>query len=174
MPRILSTRLAESEALRGRAESDLARLKEQFLRLRADLENLRKRGQKEKEDLRKFANQAFVEALIPVLDSFDQSHAALNSTHDVEALARGFESIRQQLENVLKSQGFERVDAAGQVFDPNFHEALAVIPSGEHPEDTVVDVLQNGYLLNGRLVRPARVRIAQRPAEAARRDKDPR
>ena len=150
------------QSRRRRDEAELRRVGEQVLRLRAEFDNFRKRAQREKEDLKKFANQALVEALVPVLDSFDQAQAALDAARNVEALTRGLAAIREQMENVLKAQGFEKVEAEGQVFDPNFHEALAVVKTDDHPENAVVDVVQSGYLLNGRLIRPARVRIAQK------------
>jgi molecular chaperone GrpE len=146
----------KSEALRL-AQSELAQL-------RADFDSFRKRVQREREELRKFAVQGFVEALIPVLDSFDQAAAALESTHDAKALTQGFQAIRRQLETVLRGQGFEKLDAApGQAFDPSFHEALAVVAANGAPQNAIMDVIQSGYLLNGRLIRPVRVRISGKP-----------
>jgi molecular chaperone GrpE len=140
-----------------------AALREQALRARAELDNYRKRVTREKEDLEKFAVQKFVNALIPALDSFDQALGALEQTHDAQTLADGIVAIHQQLHQVLAAQGVETINPAGQPFDPNEHEALAVEKTEEQPHNSVVNVFQTGYKLNGRVLRPARVRIAQKP-----------
>jgi len=140
-----------------------AALRDQVLRSRAELDNFRKRVVREKEDLEKFAAQKFVNAIIPALDSFDHAVAALEKTHDAQTLAEGVLAIHQQLHQSLIAQGVEAINPIGQAFDPNEHEALAVEKTEEQPHNSVIDVFQNGYKLNGRVLRAARVRIAQKP-----------
>ncbi|HBF34491.1 TPA: nucleotide exchange factor GrpE [Candidatus Sumerlaeota bacterium] len=142
---------------------NVATLRDQVLRSRAELDNFRKRVTREKEDLEKFAAQKFVTAIIPALDSFDHALAALEQSHDAQTLAEGVLAIHQQLHQALVAQGVEPINPLGQAFDPNEHEALAVEKTEEQPHNSVINVFQNGYKLNGRVLRPARVRIAQKP-----------
>ena len=148
---------------RGMPATEAADWKEKFARAVADIENVRKRAQKREVEARNFAIQRFVETLIPALDSFDHALAVLDASHDPNALAEGMTAIRQQMHSALESQGIERIDALGEVFDPEIHEALSVEKTKKHPQNTVIGVMQTGYRLNGRLVRAARVTIAQKP-----------
>ncbi len=145
------------------AAAGLEQLKGQLLRTRADFDNYRKRMEKERGNTRKFALQDLLESLLPALDSFDQALQAAESDNGEEALAKGIRAIGKQMLSALADNGVEKIEAVGQPFDPNFHEALAVEKTDKHPDNTVIQVLQGGYTLNGRLVRPARVRIAQAP-----------
>ncbi len=152
----------QTEVEQLRAEAEKAR--DQYLRARADMENLRKRVTREREQLADRTLRGFIEALVPTLDSLDHALAALDADHDTEQLAEGIQAIHQQLEKALEAQGVEKVTPAlGETFDPERHEALAVEKTDEKPANTIVDVLQSGYVVRGVLVRAARVRIAQSP-----------
>ena len=154
--------VARANEAEEKSATEIQTLKSRLLRARADLDNLRKRAAREKEELKKTGVRSLIEALAPALDSFDHALAALDEAHDTEALAQGVEAIHQQLAKALRDHGLERIDPKGQPFDPNFHEGLAVEKSDEHPNNTVLDVFQCGYLLHGRIIRPARVRVSQR------------
>lgn len=138
------------------------KMQDQLLASRAELANFRKRTQREKEDLKKYASDEFLTAMAPALDSFDHALDALEKDHDAEALAKGIQAIHQQLWSALEGQGLERIHPLHETFDPNVHEALSVQQSDEHPHNSVVQVYQNGYKLHDRLLRPARVVIAQK------------
>jgi molecular chaperone GrpE len=153
--------LMEARAMHVKDNQAVSQYRQQAMLAQADLENYRKRANREKEDLRKFALQDFVEKLLLPLDSFDHALKAINSTTDVASLAQGVEAIYKQLESTLRSIGVERVEAEGKPFDPNVHEALMAEKKADMENNMVIDVLQNGYTLNGRLVRPARVRIVK-------------
>ncbi|NQU45215.1 nucleotide exchange factor GrpE [bacterium] len=144
-------------------DAEKIRLKEQIVRARAEFDNFRRRTRREKEDLKKQAIGEVVEALIPALDSFDHALAALDRDHDATALAEGILAIHQQMEKAFSTYGVEKINPVGEPFDPNFHEGLGVVQTEEHPANTVIDVLQSGWAVDGRLVRPARVKIAQKP-----------
>lgn len=150
----------EAEADPHHAEAQhVTQLKEQLLRTQAEFDNFRKRTRREIQQQTEMANQALVEALLPVLDNFERAISAPGET--VEALLTGVQMVRKQLVDILEQAGLERVDALGQPFDPNLHEAVATGEAGETPDNHVMEVLQPGYLLKGRLVRPAMVRVAR-------------
>ncbi len=128
-----------------------------MLRARADLENLRKRTDREMADARKFAVTNLLEALLPVMDSLEMGLSAPGSEADAEGLRRGIELTLGKLAAVLADFGVEIIDPQGQPFDPERHEAVMTLKSSELPVNVVAQVHQKGYLLNGRLIRPARV-----------------
>lgn len=134
---------------------EAARLREALLRMQADMDNRRKRLEREMEQVRKFANEQLLRDLVPVLDSMDQ--ALLSGEAGV---SEGMALTHKLLLDVLKRHGLEVIDPVGERFDPSWHEAMAMQPSSEQPADHVLQVLQKGYRLNGRLVRPARVIVA--------------
>ena len=146
------------------AQEAIAELNERIVRLTADFDNFRKRAQREKDEARQFANQGLLEKLLPVLDNFEM---ALTAVKDADPSVRdGVQMILDQLLGVLKESGVEPVDAMGQAFDPNLHEALSQEETTEVEEGTVVQQVQRGYKLNDRLVRPARVVVAKAPGAA--------
>ena len=146
------------------AQEAIAELNERIVRLTADFDNFRKRAQREKDEARQFANQGLLEKLLPVLDNFEM---ALTAVKDADPSVRdGVQMILDQLLGVLKESGVEPVDAMGQPFDPNLHEALSQEETTEVEEGTVVQQVQRGYKLNDRLVRPARVVVAKAPGVA--------
>ncbi|MBL69200.1 MAG: nucleotide exchange factor GrpE [Verrucomicrobiales bacterium] len=146
------------------AAEKIAELESRVLRATADLDNYRKRAQREKEEARQFANQSLLEKLLPVLDNFEM---AMDAAKDADPAVRdGVEMILGQLKGVLNESGVEEVDALGQEFDPALHEAVSQEETTEAAEGTVVKQLRKGYRLHERLVRPASVIVAKAPAEA--------
>ena len=139
---------------------------DRLLRATADHENFRKRAAREKQDAIKYANEGLIQKLVPILDNFDMAIAAAqtNGTDTAQSLQAGIAMIYQQLKNVLLEAGLEEVDASGQPFDPNWHEAVSQQESTEVPEGHVVQQLRKGYKLRDRLLRPASVIVAKKPA----------
>lgn len=136
-----------------------------FLRERADLENARKRTLREKEELAKFANEAILREILPVIDNLER--ALQHSTGNEESgagLVQGVELTLGQFRKVLEKFGVTPVSAIGTPFDPSRHEAMGQIESADYPANSVVQELQKGYLLNERLLRPALVMISRLPA----------
>ena len=133
---------------------EVARMREAMLRLKAEMDNREKRLEREMTKSRKFAVERLVRDLIPVLDSMDQALTA-------EPSSEGMELTREQALKVLSEHGLEALEPLGERFDPTWHEAIATQPSDSDPDDTVLQVLQKGYRLNERLVRPARVIVAK-------------
>lgn len=145
------------------AVAEAAKYKDLALRALADLDNFRKRSSREKEESIRYANMSLVERLLPVLDSFDLGLEAARSAKGSEAVVSGFEMVRRRLSDFLKDAGIETVDASGQVFDPNHHEAMGSEASLEVPEGTVIKQLRCGYKLKDRLIRAAGVVVSKGP-----------
>ena len=138
---------------------ELAQMKEAMLRLKAEMDNREKRLEREMSKTRKFALDALLRDLVPVLDSMDQAISS-EEAGDRGRAPEGMQLVRKQALQVLASHGLEALDPEGEKFDPTWHEAMATQPSDEHEADTIVRVLQKGYRLNDRLIRPARVIVA--------------
>lgn len=139
-----------------------------YLRARADLENYRKRAQREKEDLSRFANENLLREILPVMDNLERAlEHARQPDGDDGGLLQGVEMILSQFQRVIEKFGVTPICALGKPFDPARHEALGQVESDEHPPNTVVQELQKGYLLNDRLLRPAMVMVAKAPPAVA-------
>jgi molecular chaperone GrpE len=149
------TRMTEAEA---RAEQHRA----DFLRAIAELENVRKRAAREVEAARQFGVERFASDLLQVADTLELAVES-GATADAETLAQGQEATLRLLRSVFERAGLAIVDPAGQPFDPGLHEAMAVQPSADLPPHTVMKVVQKGWTLNGRLLRPARVIVSAAP-----------
>ncbi|NII10417.1 nucleotide exchange factor GrpE [Oleiagrimonas sp. C23AA] len=156
--------LAEIEALTaklGEAEQAAAEARETLLRERADLENQRRRVQRDLDNARRFANEKLLGELLPVCDSLEQGLAVQGA--DVEALRQGMELTLRSLRKVAEGAGLIAVDPLHQPFDPERHQAMSMVESDQHEPNTVVSVMQKGYVLNDRLLRPALVAVAKAP-----------
>ncbi|GGK18396.1 nucleotide exchange factor GrpE [Caldalkalibacillus thermarum] len=152
------------EELQAQLEEALQKADEyyqRYLRAQADFDNFRKRTRKEKEELQKYAALPVIEQLLPVLDNFERALAAGQSTKDAESLMKGVEMVFKQVQQVLTKQGLEEIEAVGKPFDPHFHEAVMQVESEEHESGIVVEELQKGYMLKGKVIRPAMVKVSQ-------------
>ncbi len=146
------------------ARAEAARNWDLYLRTQADLENYRKRAQREKDDLSKFANEAILREILPVMDNLERALEHAGAADGSEGLVQGVEMTMEQFRRVLEKFGVKAIEAAGQPFDPALHEAMGQMETSEVPPNAVAKVLQGGYLLNDRLLRPALVMIAKAPA----------
>ena len=149
----------------AQAQQQVAELKDRLLRSQADWDNSRKRILREKEEAVRYASEALLEKLLPVLDNFEMGMDAAKTATDAKAISQGFEMVLAQLQQVLKEAGVEAVDAVGHPFDPHRHEALGHHESDDHPEGHVLRQMRKGYKLKDRLLRPASVFVAK-PTEA--------
>ena len=131
-----------------------------YLRLMAEFQNYKKRVAKEKSDIHSYANEKIVTELLEVLDNFERALATDNST-DVEGYAQGMKLIFNQLLGVLTKSGLVEVKALGEEFDPNMHNAVMTADSEEYDSNKVCSVLQKGYTLNGKVIRPSMVTVAK-------------
>ena len=147
---------AEAEKHKAQADEYLQLLQ----RVQADFDNFRRRTQQEREDWSKYCSARMVANLLPVLDNFERALHAAGS--DINNFLEGMQLIYKQLKDVMEKEGVMTMDAVGKEFDPNFHEAVMQEPSEEHPDNTVLEELQKGYLLADRVIRPAMVKVAKK------------
>lgn len=135
------------------------------LRARAELDNVQKRTAREIANAHKYALERFLTDLLPVKDSLDLGYAAATGSSDIATLREGMELTLKLLDAVLEKHGVQVLDPVGEPFNPELHQAMSVQESAEVAPGTVVTVVQKGYVLNGRVLRPAMVIVAKRPAE---------
>ncbi len=140
-------------------EKDVAVWKDRYMRNMAEFENFRRRSQKEKSDWIKTATEGIVISLCDVMDNFERAWEQVEEDELEKPFIKGVKQIEQQLNSILSKEGVKKVDSKNQEFNPEYHEALAHIPS-ELEENIVAAVIQNGYTLNGKLIRPARVAVS--------------
>ncbi|MDF2655000.1 MAG: grpE [Bacillota bacterium] len=134
-------------------------LNTRYLRLAADFQNFRKRVEKEKSDIYAYANEKIVVDLLDVIDNFER--ALEHSEGSSDSFSEGMNMIFKQFKGVLEKSGVEEMTPEGEPFDPNFHHAVIMESSGEHESGNVTQVLQKGYLLNKKVIRPAMVKVAE-------------
>ena len=146
--------------------------KEQYLRTLADMENLRKRTQRDKEDLAKYANENILREILPVIDNLERAVEHVEQAGNEDGLLEGVQMTLTQFSQLLNKFGVESVDAIGQPFDPAYHQAMGQLESEEQPVNTVVQQMQKGYQLNKRLLRPAFVMLAKAPIAVETEDID--
>lgn len=130
-----------------------------YKRLQADFDNFRRRTNQEKEQLSGFVKGNVLADLLPVLDNFERAVQS-PAEGDAKTFLDGFVMIHQNLMTTLQKHGLEPIEAVGQPFDPNLHQAIMRVETDEYPEDTVVEVLQTGYTVDGRCIRPAMVKVS--------------
>jgi len=163
---------AEAESAKADAEmakltADLEALRQSMLRSQADFANYRKRIEKERFEDSKRATARVIEGLIPVIDGFEHALAAHHEA-EYESYRKGFELIYKQLLDNLTRLGVERIDPVGKPFDPHLHQAMDRTETTEHADGTILQVFQPGYVLHGRVLRPAMVRVAVHPSPASK------
>lgn len=142
----------------AKLEEQLAELNDKYLRLFSDFDNYRKRTAKERIELAKTAGEDFFKAILPVLDDFERGLKAMNAAADVNALKEGVDLIYNKLNNTLVSKGLEPLSSIGNVFDADIHEAITNIPApSDDLKGKVVDEVERGYALNGKVIRYAKV-----------------
>ena len=145
-------------------QADLDRFRDLALRSQADFENYKKRAAREKEDAIKFANSSLLERLVSILDNFELGLAAAKTENKESSIYSGMVLVQKQLNDLLEENGLQSIEAEGQKFDPNLHEAIAHEPS-DTPEETVIRQARRGYRFKDRLLRPARVVVSSGPAK---------
>jgi len=135
-----------------------------YMRSQAEIENLKKRFQKEKSDLIRYSNESLIKQLLTVLDNLEKAIFAAQDEHSVDAVREGVELTLKGLMDTLEKSGLEQVEAEGEPFDPNFHEAISEQKDNAAKPGTVLQVFQKGYILNERLIRPAMVVVSKNTA----------
>ncbi|MFV0558133.1 MAG: nucleotide exchange factor GrpE [Enterococcus sp.] len=148
---------SEVDALKAEVE----KMEDQFLRARAEIANITTRNRNEREQLQKYRSQDLGKKLLPAIDNLERAMAAKVSDEQSVNLKKGVAMVLESLQQALKEEGIEEIPAAGETFDPNLHQAVQMIPSEEVESETIVEVLQKGYKLHERVLRPSMVIVAQ-------------
>ena len=147
---------AELDQLRNNVEETHNR----YLRTLADFDNYRKR---QREEISRHANlvrEELILKLLPAIDNLERALASAEAQHSYESLVEGVSLTLRQMQEMMRKEGVEPIEAAGKEFNPEFHEAMMRVPTDDYPENTVIDELEKGYTLGGKVLRPARVRVA--------------
>ena len=148
-----------------RLKQQLQQAKEQYLRTLADFENTKKRLHREKAEFVRYASETVVRELLPVIDSLDQALVAVDKQADPQAVIKGVHLIYRQLLGVLDREGVKRIPTVGEPFDPHQHEAVAQVDATDGAsENTIVEEVQVGYTMHGKVIRPAMVKVAKTSA----------
>jgi molecular chaperone GrpE len=158
--------LAEAQDRIAALEAETAKLKDQALRAMAETENIRRRSEREREDTAKFAISSFAKSLLDAADNMRRAIDAVpaEAVEQDQALATlmdGVAATERQLLAAFERNGITRIEPVGEVFDPNFHQAMFELPGSGKPAGTIIQVIQPGYVLQGRLLRPAMVGVAK-------------
>ncbi|MCJ7685091.1 MAG: nucleotide exchange factor GrpE [Desulfobacteraceae bacterium] len=135
-----------------------------YIRSQAEIDNLKKRYQKERQSLVKFANESFIRQLLPVVDNLEKAITHSQNEDSIEAIRDGVDLTLKGLMDILQKAGIETVEAVGEQFDPNFHEAVSEMADDGVEPGTVIKDLQKGYILNQRLIRPSMVIVSKKTA----------
>ncbi|MFA4916864.1 MAG: nucleotide exchange factor GrpE [Syntrophales bacterium] len=142
-------------------EREAAENFDKYMRAVADLENYKKRAGKEKSELVKYCNENLIRDILPLADSLERACKHACNSDDFEAFKTGLKLVQEQLDCCLEKHGVEKIEAMGKDFDPNIHEALFQADAEEHEDNKVIDEIEKGYLLNSRLLRPAKVSVGK-------------
>ncbi|HLW35821.1 MAG TPA: nucleotide exchange factor GrpE [Chthoniobacterales bacterium] len=145
-------------------QADLDRFRDLAMRTQADFENYKKRSAREKDDAIKYANKSLLEKLVSIVDHFELGLEAARDEGETSPVYSGMSLVSKQLQDFLAENGLQPIEAVGQKFDPNFHEAIGHEPSADVPEDIVIRQTRRGYRFKDRLLRPSAVVVSSGPA----------
>lgn len=157
------TAIQEQEALLNEVEQLKAEVKNNhdlYLRALAEAENTRKRTAREREEYIKFAALPLLKKLLAVIDDLDRAVDMYDPEQSPEALIKGVEMISNRMKEIVEQEGAQALDALGQPFDPQYHQPLAIEQNSSYPENTVIEELQKGYVMHGRVIRPSLVKVS--------------
>lgn len=156
----------EYDELNQKAKNS-SELQDKLLRIGAEFENYKKRVQREREDLIKYVGETFILELLHIIDNFERAFQAADKTQDFKILHQGVEMILKDVETFLKDKGVKKMVTVGLQFDPHKHEAIEDVVCNDKPENIIVEELQVGYELNGRVIRPAKVKVSKKKPETS-------
>lgn len=159
-----SEHTVEEETTVETLQEELQKLKAQFddalLREKAELENFKKRMRTDQETTLKYASQSLIVNILPILDGLDKALEHVdNQSEEVKTFVKGFEMIYQLLLQTLRSEGLEEIESVGKTFDPYLHQAIAQVETDEYEDNIITEVMQKGYKLKDRVIRPAMVKV---------------
>lgn len=158
----LAEHIAALQAELEQLKSDAAESHDRYLRAVADFDNFRKRQREETARRVNLAREELLIKVLPIIDNFERAVRAAETQHSYDSLLEGVNLTLRQMQELLAREGVKPIEAVGQQFDPGLHEAMMRVETDEFPENTIVDELEKGYTIDGRVLRPSRVRVASR------------
>ncbi|MGA9468271.1 MAG: nucleotide exchange factor GrpE [Exiguobacterium marinum] len=158
---VLNAEIVEESSEGTDLQKEIEALKASELRIRADFDNFRRRTNEENAKRVKFASQSVIEKLIPLIDNFERALQVEATSEDAKQLQAGVDMVHRQLLDVLNVEQVEAIEAVGQPFDPNYHQAVMQEPSDKYESGIVTMELQKGYTMHGRVIRPSMVKVAE-------------
>jgi molecular chaperone GrpE len=165
---LLSKELQDLKALYEQTVQECEEAEERYLRLHAEFDNFRRRGLKEKQESLQFGHQNLVKDLLSAVDNLERAleHGAQNTGPEAKGILDGVELVHREVLGALAKHGVTQIEAEGKTFDPAVHEAMGQVPNDEVPANTVLQVLQKGYQIRDRMLRPARVLVSRESSAA--------
>ncbi len=157
----LEARLQALEEENALLKQQLAEKQDNLLRAMADFDNFRRRTRQEMEEIRRIALEEFLRSLLRVMDNFERAMQAAEESQSFEKLMEGVQLTYRQLQSLLREAGVQPIEAVGKPFDPNFHEAVQRVESPDHPDETVLEEVERGYMIQSRVLRPSRVKVVK-------------
>jgi molecular chaperone GrpE len=154
------------------AENRAAENYDKYVRAMAELDNYKKRILREKTEAIRYGNENLLREILPLTDNMERALEHACSSDDFEAFKEGLRMLQEQFLSCLQKHGVEKIETVGKDFDPNVHEAMLQVESDEHGDSKVVDEFEKGYLLNGRLLRPAKVSVCRRGKKDGNQQQD--
>ncbi|WP_319369972.1 nucleotide exchange factor GrpE [uncultured Ilyobacter sp.] len=143
-------------------EAEVEEWKQAYLRKQADFQNFTKRKEKEAEELRKYASEKVMTKVIEAVDNLERGVAASSETKDFDSLVKGVEMTLSQMHGIMNAEGVEAIETEGHKFDPHLHMAVIAEDSPEHENDDIIQELQKGYKLKGKVIRPSMVKVCKK------------
>jgi molecular chaperone GrpE len=155
--------LKTEESSEEKALKEAAEWKDKYFRLAAEFDNSIKRFEREKDDLRKYGAEKLLKNIVSAMDNFDRTLDAIKDDEDekMKNIISGIKMVQKMFIDTLEKEGLKRINSLGEIFDPNFHEAMSQVPAEGKKENEIIQVFEEGYELNGRLIRAAKVILAK-------------
>lgn len=157
----LEARLRALEEENALLKQQIAEKQNSLLRTMADFDNFRRRTRQEMEEIRRIALEEFLHGLLRVMDNFERALQAAEESQSFEKLMEGVQLTYRQMQALLREAGVQPIEAVGKPFDPNFHEAVQRVHSDEYPDETVLEEVERGYMIQSRVLRPSRVKVVK-------------
>jgi molecular chaperone GrpE len=156
---------SESDEKLGELEKELESYKDQYLRKAAEFENYKRRTESEISNVYRYANENLIYELLPVLDDFDRIAKTWDENHDLESFKKGIEMVHDKFKGILEKQGLKKMEAEGNPFDVNLHDAMLQVPAKDIEPNTVTEVIENGFFLKDKVLRHAKVIVSKLPED---------
>lgn len=143
-------------------DEEIEELNERIKRISAEFENFRRRKEAEASETRKYASERIILELLPIMDNFERALSTSKTSRNFDSLLEGIQMIYRQMRDILEKEGLQAIDCEGQLFDPALHQAVMMVESDEHPDESIVEELIKGYRLKDKVIRPCMVKVSRK------------